>query len=163
PLAHRPGEQRLTEDVVDLVGAGVTEVLALEVDPRPSGVLGEPRREEQRRGPAGVIAQQPVEPGLERAVATGRRVRLLQLDERSHPGLRHEAAAEAAEAAGGVGPALHARRASSTKRRTLSGSLRPGEASTPESTSTPYGRTTATARATLSGVSPPERMIRAGS
>ena len=32
-LAQAPGEQRLAEGVVDLVGAGVGEVLALEVEP----------------------------------------------------------------------------------------------------------------------------------
>ena len=33
-LAHAPGEQRLADAVVDLVGAGVVEVFALEVDLR---------------------------------------------------------------------------------------------------------------------------------
>src|SRR5207248_6406720 len=42
--------------------------------------------------------------------------------------------------------------ASATKRQTLSGSLRPGCVSTPEFTSTAYGRAVATARPTLSGV-----------
>ena len=43
-LAHPLGEQRLAEHVVDLVAAGVVEVLALEQDPRAADVLGEPRR-----------------------------------------------------------------------------------------------------------------------
>ena len=43
-LAHAHGEQRLAEDVVDLVRAGVVEVLALEQDPRAAGVRAEPRR-----------------------------------------------------------------------------------------------------------------------
>ncbi len=50
--------------------------------------------------------------------------------------------------------------ASATNRHTLSGSLRPGCASTPELTSTPYGCAVAIARATFSGVRPAERMIR---
>ena len=48
-------QQALAEGVVDLVGAGVGEILALEVDLRPAAVLREPGGEAQRRGPAGVI------------------------------------------------------------------------------------------------------------
>ena len=40
-LAHAPGQQRLAEHVVDLVRAGVVEVLALEQDPG-AGLLAEP-------------------------------------------------------------------------------------------------------------------------
>lgn len=41
-LAHPPGEKGLAENVVDLVGAGVVEVLALEEHPGATGVFGEP-------------------------------------------------------------------------------------------------------------------------
>ena len=57
PLAHPLGQQRLAERVVDLVGAGVVEVLALEVD-RVAGGLAQPRGAVERRGPADVVAQQ---------------------------------------------------------------------------------------------------------
>src|SRR5262249_51288705 len=58
-----------------------------------------------------------------------------------------------------VGQRLHRTAfASAMKRRTLSGSFLPGCASTPETTSTACGLTMSTARATLSGVSPPERI-----
>ncbi|BFO20673.1 hypothetical protein SHKM778_70610 [Streptomyces sp. KM77-8] len=40
-LAHALGEQGLAEHVVDLVGAGVVQVLALEEDPCSAGVPGE--------------------------------------------------------------------------------------------------------------------------
>ena len=40
-LAHPLGQQRLAEHVVDLVRAGVVEVLALEQDARPAGVLAQ--------------------------------------------------------------------------------------------------------------------------
>ena len=43
-LADPLGQQRLAQHVVDLVRAGVVEVLALEQDPRAAGVLGEPLR-----------------------------------------------------------------------------------------------------------------------
>src|SRR5207248_1478138 len=159
-LLHAHGEQRLAEHVVDLVGAGVAEVLALEPDARAAAVLAEPRREVERRRTAGVIREQPGQPSLERAVAPRGDVRLLQLDERRHQRLRHEAPAEAPEVAGGVGQRLHrAPFASAMKRCTLSGSFLPGLASTPELTSTAYGWTTLIAPATLSGVRPPDRMI----
>jgi len=39
-LPHAPGEQRLAERVVDLVRAGMGQVLALEVDRRPPAAPG---------------------------------------------------------------------------------------------------------------------------
>ena len=39
-LAHALGQQRLADDVVDLVGAGVVQVFALEVDLRAADLLG---------------------------------------------------------------------------------------------------------------------------
>ena len=163
-LAHAHGEQGLAEDVVDLVGAGVAEILALEVDPRAAAVLAEPRGEVERRGAAGVVARAGSRRrALERAVAPRRGVGALQLDQRRHQRLGDEAAAVSARS----GPARRAARLRAHHRaprlgrrsaQTLSGSLRPGAASTPEVTSTAYGRTVATAaRHTLSGVSPAER------
>src|SRR5690606_9262339 len=138
----------------------------------------------------------------------------VELDQRRHQRLGHEAAAVVAEAPGRVGLAHHrlagcahgfghgrhgsaappaarigfrhrraqspasaqskgpfpsgwygrgaAARALRTKRWTLSGSLRVGSPSawTPVEVSTPQGCTSATAAATLSGVSPPARIIR---
>jgi len=39
-LAHAPHQQPLAHDVVDLVGPGVVEILALEEDPRPAQLSG---------------------------------------------------------------------------------------------------------------------------
>src|SRR5947199_149765 len=75
-------------------------------------------------------------PSSAHAVALAGGVGLLQLDERRHQGLRHEAPAEAAEVPARVGQRLHDRVASAMKRRTLSGSFLPGRVSTPEFTST---------------------------
>ncbi|GAB3108946.1 hypothetical protein GCM10027055_06610 [Janibacter alkaliphilus] len=49
-LAHPLRQQALAEAVVDLVAAGVVEVLALEVDLRAAEVLGETAGEEERGG-----------------------------------------------------------------------------------------------------------------
>ena len=56
-LAHALGEQRLAERVVDLVRAGVVEVLALEPD-LAARRLAEPLGVVERRGAADVVAQQ---------------------------------------------------------------------------------------------------------
>src|SRR5205085_922964 len=136
-LAHARGEQRLAEDVVDLVGAGVAEVLALEEDARASAVPGQALGPVERRGPARVALEQPRKSPAEGGIASRRAIRLLELDQRTHERLRDEAAAEAPEVPGGVGqgggieprathvPSASAARAARTNRRTLSGSFRP--------------------------------------
>ena len=62
-LPHPLGEEPLAERVVDLVGAGVAEVLALEIDPRAAGVLREPRRRTSSGvGPAHVVGAERGQP-----------------------------------------------------------------------------------------------------
>ena len=70
-LAHLPGEQRLTEHIVDLVRTGVVEVFSLEEDPRATGMLAESRRLVERRRPAGVVRLQLVELVQELLVGAG--------------------------------------------------------------------------------------------
>ncbi len=74
--------------------------------------LGQPAALGDRRGPAAVVAQQGVELGVERRVGPGVAERTLELDARRHERLGHEAAAELAEAAGGAGSPISARRRS---------------------------------------------------
>ena len=97
PLAHAPGQQRLADGVVDLVRAGVVEVLALEVQ-APAGDLAEAVGEVQRRRAPDEVAQQAVELGAEAGVAPGRDPRLLELGQRRHERLGHVLAAVGAEA-----------------------------------------------------------------
>src|SRR5437667_355774 len=160
PPLHTLRQQPLPEHVVDLVRARMTEVLALEVDPRAAAVLGEPGGFVQGRRPACVVARERREPRVEPGVTLRRRVRALQLDERAHERLGDEPAAVAAEVPARVGQPRHACFAAAMKSRSFTGSFLPGAASTPEFTSTPYGRATAIASATLSGVRPAERMMR---
>ena len=57
-LAHQPGEQALAEGVVDLVRAGVEQVLALEEDAGAAQLLGQALGEVERRRPAGEVVEQ---------------------------------------------------------------------------------------------------------
>src|SRR5439155_15303416 len=68
PLAQPPREQRLAKGVVELVRAGVEEVLTLQVEP-PAG--GEALGEGERRGAAAVVAAETVELVPERVVFPG--------------------------------------------------------------------------------------------
>src|SRR4029077_10051880 len=85
------------DGVVDLVRAGVVEVLALEVQ-APAGDLAETVSEVQRRRTPDEVAQQAVELGSEAGVAPGRDPRLLELGQRGHERLGHVLAAVGAEA-----------------------------------------------------------------
>ena len=67
-LAHALNQQRLSQTVVDLVRAGVQQIFALEINLRPAQFFGESLGEEQRRGTAGIRAQQFVQTTLEAAV-----------------------------------------------------------------------------------------------
>ena len=142
-LAHALGEQALAERVVDLVRAGVQQVLALEVDRVPDR-LRQPLGVVERRGPAGEVAQQrrqlgrgsprrrapaPTPPRARRAPASASRGRT---------GRRRGRSDARARRSRGHAPDAAAKNAS-----TLAGSLIPGADSTPDATSTrprPHGR-----------------------
>ncbi|EYT80561.1 hypothetical protein CF54_24780 [Streptomyces sp. Tu 6176] len=102
-LAHALGEQRLAEHVVDLVGAGVVQVLALEEHPGAARVFGEAGHLGQGAGPAGVVDEQVVQLTGEGGVG----LRLVVLDgdlvHGGDQGLRDELAAVRAEVALGAG------------------------------------------------------------
>ena len=101
-LAHPPGQQGLAEDVVDLVRAGVRQVLALEQHPA-AGLGAEPGHLGDQRRPARVVVQQPAQLGLELRVGLGRRVLRGQLVQGGGQRFGGEAAAVDAEVAGRVG------------------------------------------------------------
>ena len=56
-LAHAPGEQDLAEHVVDLVRAGVVQLLALEVDLGAAEMLGQALGEIERARPADIMRE----------------------------------------------------------------------------------------------------------
>ena len=102
-LAHPHGQQGLAERVVDLVGAGVVQVFALQVDLRAAALLAQPLGVIQRRGAADVVLEQVGQLGLELRVALGLVVRHDQLFEGPHQRLGHIPPAECAETPGRVG------------------------------------------------------------
>jgi hypothetical protein len=102
-LAHPPGEQGLAQHVVDLVRAGVGQVLALEEDAPAARLGGEPRHLGDQGRPARVVPQQPGQLTLEFRVGLGGQVLLGQLVQGRGQRLGREAAAVVAEVTGGVG------------------------------------------------------------
>ncbi len=108
-LAHVAGEQALADGVVDLVRAGVQQVLALEVDARAAELGGQVGGEVQRRRAAGVVGEQLVELAAEAAARGELVVGLRQLGERRHQRLGDVAAAEGPEVAARVRPASASR------------------------------------------------------
>ena len=96
-LAHAPGEQDLAEHIVDLVRAGVIELVALEIDFRAAELLGQALGEIERARAAHVMLEEMIELGLERRVGLGGPVGLLQRQDQRHQRLGDEASAINAE------------------------------------------------------------------
>ena len=107
-LTEPARQQRLAERVVDLVRAGVGEILALEIEAdradrrssrrptRPPRLFREPVGAVEGRRAAGVATEQVVELGPEPGVVADGVVRRLELLERRDERLGHVAAAEVA-------------------------------------------------------------------
>src|SRR5262249_30181452 len=186
-LAHAAREQDLAEHVVDLVRAGVIEVLALEIDFRPARaatggtkMLGQALGEIERRRPPDVILEVGVHLAAEARVVLRLGVSLLQLENQRHQRLGDEAAAVQPEMPALVGPGAERielldghvllmalsgaaslvapARAAAMKARILCGSSPPGARSTPEETSTAGAAVMRSASTTLSASRPPESM-----
>ncbi len=109
-LAHALGKQRLADHVVDLVRAGVIEVLALEPDLRAAELARPALGVVDGRRPADVVLQLARELGAERGIVAIARVRRLQLVERAHRAFRRRTRRRTVRSA-------RARRASSRKSR----------------------------------------------
>ena len=101
-LAHAPGQQRLTQDLVALVGPAVDEVLALEEDAGPALQRQGPQLGD-RGGPAQEAAHEVVELGGEGRVGPGLDEGVLQLVEGRDEQLGHVLPAVGAEVGGQPG------------------------------------------------------------
>src|SRR6516225_415610 len=177
-LAHPPCQEDLAKHVVDLMRARVIELITLEIDLSAAKMRREPFGEIQRARPAHIVAQ--VTRHLRRKSRIGSRVRigLLQRENQRHQRLSDETPTKLTKVAPLVGTGAErvqwrgnrhtllaaafsgvaASRAARMNARILSGSLSPAARSTPDETSTPRGRVSASARATFSGSRPPESM-----
>ena len=102
-LAHALGEQDLAQAVVDLVAAGVIELVALEVDFRATQMLGQALGEIERARPAGIVRVERVELLLEGRVRPRILVGPPQLQDQRHQGFGDEAPTENAEESPVVG------------------------------------------------------------
>ena len=94
-LAHPPGQQDLSDGIVDLVGSGVVEVLAFQID-ACSVSVGEFLRKIQGRGPSDVIPHQGVELLLESRFLDGTKVFPLEGFDVGTEHLRYVSSAEGA-------------------------------------------------------------------
>src|SRR5699024_7353499 len=101
-LAHPLGEQRLPQHIVDLVGAGVVEILTFQPHPGTTGMFGEPGRFGQQRRTARVTRQQPVELIGERRILACLLVFGRQLVQRPDQRFRHEPPPVGAEVPPGI-------------------------------------------------------------
>ncbi len=106
-LAHAAGEQRLADGVVDLVRAGVVEVLALEEDARTTSMLGEPLGEVDRARPTDEVLKLVGQLGLELGVRANFFIGLAQLGERPDQSLGDEHAAVGPEVPPRVRQVIH--------------------------------------------------------
>ena len=96
-LAHAPGEQDLAHAIVDLVGAGVVQLVALEIDLGAAEMLGDPFGEIERTRPAHIVGQILVQLVLEARVGLRGRIGLLDLENQRHQRFGDKPAAENAE------------------------------------------------------------------
>ena len=105
-LAHADRQQDLADAIVDLVRAGVVQLVPLEPDlcPLPGqGILaqlfGQARREIERAGPADIVFKQVVELGLESRIGLGRVIFALKVQDQRHQRFGDIATAELSEVA----------------------------------------------------------------
>ena len=102
-LAHALGQQGLADGVVDLVGARVVQVFALEVDLSTTDFTAQAGRVIDRAGASHEVGQLTAKLSLELVVVTVVFVDVLELLERVDQGLGHKGAAVGAKVASGIG------------------------------------------------------------
>ena len=97
------GQKDLPERVVDFVGAGVAEVLALQIDPGPAQALGQIFGEKKRGRPSGEFCQKVVQLFLKRRVPMEAPEGRFQFFQGRHEGFGNEPPAVVAEVPAAVG------------------------------------------------------------
>jgi hypothetical protein len=102
-LAHASRQKNLAEDVVDLVSAGMIELVALEVNLRAAEMIGHALGEIERARSPDIVRGEMREFRVERWVGLGDAIGFLKLENQRHERFRDEPPAENAEMTGGVG------------------------------------------------------------
>src|SRR6185369_3366466 len=102
---HPARDHDLAEHIVDLVRAGVIQLLALEIDLCAAEMLGQSLGEIERRRPADIGFEIAVHLRLERRIGLGVGIGLFEIEDQRHQRFRDEAAAEDAEMSALVGTA----------------------------------------------------------
>ena len=96
-LAHAAGEDDLAQHVVDLMRAGVVQLVTLHIDLGTAKMVGHPFSEVKRRGTADVVLPQIVHLGPEGRVGLGMLIARLEVEDQRHQGFRHEPPAKLAK------------------------------------------------------------------
>ncbi len=96
-LAHAPGEQDLPHHIVDLVGAGMVELVALEIDFGAAEMLRQPLGEIERARPPDIMFEEMVELLPGRRIVLRRLIGRLELEDQRHQCLGDETPAVDAE------------------------------------------------------------------
>ncbi len=94
---HAPGEQRLPDRIVDLMGAGMAQVFALEVNLRAAQSFRKALGKIQRRRPPDIFFQIVLEFGLKPLIPSCALVHLFQLQQGRHESFRDIPSAVRAE------------------------------------------------------------------
>src|SRR5438034_9013349 len=92
-FSHTQRQKPLAEAVINLVGAGVIQILALEVDLRPAPRLGKARGKVERCWTARIVAQKLVELRVKLGIALDRFIDGVQFLRRRQDSFRHKWAA----------------------------------------------------------------------
>ncbi len=103
-LAHAAGEDDLAQHVVDLVRAGMVQLVPLEINLGPAQMLRQPVSVIKRAGASHIMGPQIMHFSPKTVVGLGVLVLLFQLEDKRHQRLGNEASAIIAKAALFIGP-----------------------------------------------------------
>ncbi len=92
-LAHAAGEKDLPHHVIDLVRAGMVQLVALEIDFCPAEMLRQPLREIERAWPSHIMFEEIFELLSEGGVILGLVICLFELQDQRHQCFGNEAPA----------------------------------------------------------------------
>ena len=98
-LAHALGKQRLTKDIIDLVRAGVVQLVSLQIQFGPAIMGCQPLGEIERARPTDIMGLVVSQLACELGICCRGLVGAFHLKDQRHQGLGHKAAAMHAEAA----------------------------------------------------------------